>query len=117
MWRPGFPVPELNWDCASSERVGADAPSGGVPVGAANVDKHLLSRAIEGVRKVYQRHKVHLPTINEAELAIDIHDRVVAVATADDERRGALLMALDQLDRKLASTITDETSDKRSVCG
>lgn len=89
--------------------VGASATPG------AEVDEYLLSRALEGVRKVYQARKVHLPAINEAEIASHLYRRVAALARAEDEQRGALLMALDQLDRELAATLASEASGKRSA--
>lgn len=81
----------------------------------AAIDKHLLSRAIEGVRKVYQRHGITLPAVNEAEIAADIYQRVKILRVADDGERGALLMALDQLDRDLSAAPATKPSGKRSA--
>lgn len=84
------------------------------------LDKWLFSRVIDGIRRVYKRAGGQLPTVNEVELALDMHNRITALAEGQEARHGALLMALDQLERDLHSSTdtahnaqTDD--DKRSA--
>ncbi|MBW7959861.1 MAG: helix-turn-helix transcriptional regulator [Candidatus Promineofilum sp.] len=84
------------------------------------IDKWLFSRVIDGIRRVYKRVGGQLPTVNEVELALDMHNRIAALAEGQEARHGALLMALDQLERDLHSSTdtahnaqTDD--DKRSA--
>lgn len=84
------------------------------------IDKWLFSRVIDGIRRVYKRVGGQLPTVNEVELALDMHHRIAALAEGQEARHGALLMALDQLERDLHSSTdtahNDETNgDKRSA--
>lgn len=65
------------------------------------LDKWLFSRAIDGIRRVYRRVGGQIPTVNEVELGIEMHNRIVALAEGQEARHGALLMALDQLERDL----------------
>lgn len=87
---------------------------------ASPLDKWLFSRVIDGIRRVYKRAGGQLPTVNEVELALDMHNRITALAEGQEARHGALLMALDQLERDLHSSTdtahnaqTDD--DKRSA--
>lgn len=79
------------------------------------MDKWLLSRAVDGVRKAYSRAKVRLPTVNEIDLALDLHDRIVGLADGRDARHGALLLALDQLERDLRTDTPTPQSSKRQA--
>lgn len=84
------------------------------------IDKWLFSRVIDGIRRVYKRVGGQLPTVNEVELALDMHNRIAALAEGQEARHGALLMALDQLERDLhSSTDTahngETNGDKRSA--
>lgn len=84
------------------------------------LDKWLFSRVIDGIRRVYKRAGGQLPTVNEVELALDMHNRIAALAEGQEARHGALLMALDQLERDLhSSTDTahngETNGDKRSA--
>lgn len=107
----------VEWLASGKEtaRHEAQEPSTASPAPSASIDKHLISRAIEGVRRTYERHKVRLPTVNEVEAAWEIYERVVAIAETEEERRGALRMALDQLDRDLLATPSGKASGKQSA--
>lgn len=98
-------------------QIAAEAPD--APT-ASPLDKWLFSRVIDGIRRVYKRAGGQLPTVNEVEMALDMHNRIAALAEGQEARHGALLMALDQLERDLHSSTdtahnaqTDD--DKRSA--
>lgn len=87
---------------------------------ASPIDKWLFSRVIDGIRRVYKRAGGQLPTVNEVEMALDMHNRITALAEGQEARHGALLMALDQLERDLHSSTdtahnTQTDDDKRSA--
>lgn len=95
------------------DRANSKAPSEEGQSRPTEIDKWLFSRAVEGVRRVYERAGVRLPTVNEIELAADIYNRVSRLAEDQDARRGALLMALDQLERDLQNDPDKPQSSKR----
>lgn len=104
----------LDWLVLGAEPAPQSAPKAGAG-DAPEIDKWLFSRACEGVRRVYERAGVSLPTINEIELAADIYNRVIRLAEDQDARRGALLMALDQLERDLRTDNPTPQSSKRQA--
>ena len=80
------------------------------------VDKWLLSRAIDGIRRIYKRAGGQLSTINEVELGLEIHNRIVPLIDGQEGRHGALLLALDQLEKDLrAAAKTSSDDDKRTA--
>jgi len=79
------------------------------------LDKWLFSRTIDGIRRVYRRVGGQIPTVSEVELGIEMHNRIAALAEGQEARHGALLMALDQLERDLQearSSKHDETDQR-----
>ncbi|MDD2867720.1 helix-turn-helix domain-containing protein [Neomegalonema sp.] len=80
------------------------------------VDKWLLTKAVEGVRRTYKRVGGQIQAAGEVELAFEMHDRIVTLAAGQEARHGALLMALDQLEKDLiGSAKTKEGGDKRTA--
>lgn len=79
------------------------------------LDKWLFSRIIAGIRRTYKKTGAHLPPENEVELGLEIYYRISAFAKSQDEKRGALLMALDQLERDLVEKAARPASGKRSA--
>lgn len=85
-----------------------DEPSQGL-------DKWLFSRVIDGIRRVYRQAGAQLPTVNEVELGVDMHDRIAAIAASEEAKLGALAMALDQLERELLEKGRRPASGKQSA--
>ena len=57
-----------------------------------------------------------LPVVTEVDEAFKLHNRIAALTDVQEERYGALLMALDELEEKLRSPRATETEDtKRSA--
>ncbi|WP_165603209.1 helix-turn-helix domain-containing protein [Devosia elaeis] len=83
--------------------------------GAHELDKWLFSRVIDGIRRTYEKVGGRLQTVNEVELGLEMYHRIVAVAETQDEQRGALLMALDQLERELLEKGRRAASGKQSA--
>jgi len=83
-------------------------PSGGL-------DKWLFSRVLAGLRRTYKSAGARLPPENEVELGLEIYYRIIAFAKSQDEKRGALLMALDQLERDLREKSAQPASGKQSA--
>lgn len=93
------------------ENAGHQRPASAEPP----LDKWLFSRSIDGIRRVYRRVGGQIPTVSEVELGIEMHNRIVALAEGQEARHGALLMALDQLERDLQearSSKHDETDQR-----
>jgi transcriptional regulator with XRE-family HTH domain len=83
--------------------------------GSGAMDKWLFSRVIDGIRRTYEKVGGRLQTVNEVELGLEMYHRIAAVAETQDERRGALLMALDQLERELLEKGRRPASGKQSA--
>jgi len=79
------------------------------------IDKWLFSRVIDGIRRVYRQTGAQLPTVNEVELGVDMHDRIAAIAASEEAKLGALAMALDQLERELLEKGRRPASGKQSA--
>lgn len=82
---------------------------------AQEIDKWLFSRVIDGIRRTYEKVGGRLQTVNEVELGLEMYHRVAGIAETQEERRGALLMALDQLERELLEKGRRPASGKQSA--
>jgi len=85
------------------------------PCPSQDIDKWLFSRVIDGIRRTYSKVGGKLQTINEVELGLEMYHRIAAVAETEEARRGALLMALDQLERDLLEKSARPASGKQSA--
>lgn len=80
------------------------------------IDKWLFSRVIDGLRTAYKVAGAQLPVVTEVDEAFKLHNRIAALTDVQEERYGALLMALDELEEKLRSPRATETeATKRSA--
>ncbi|MDD2870117.1 helix-turn-helix domain-containing protein [Neomegalonema sp.] len=80
------------------------------------LDGWLLSRAIDGVRRIYKRVGGQISTINEVELGLEVHNRITALVDGQEGRHGALVLALDQLEKDLrAAAKTESDEGKRTA--
>ena len=80
------------------------------------LDTWLFSRAIDGIRQVYKRIGGQIQTINEVELAVELHHKILALVDGNEARQGALIISLDQLEKDLlAAAKTKGDDDKRTA--
>lgn len=80
------------------------------------LDKWLFSRVIDGIRTAYKVAGAQLPVVTEVDEAFAMHNRIAALTDVREERYGALLLALDELEEKLRSPRATGTEDtKRSA--
>lgn len=80
------------------------------------LDKWLFSRVIDGIRTAYKVAGAQLPVVQEVDKAIDMHNRIAALTDVQEERYGALLVMLDDLEQDLRSPRATEAEDtKRSA--
>ena len=80
------------------------------------IDKWLLSRAIDEIRHIYKRVGGQISTVGEVDLGVDIHNRIVPLVKGREARQGALIIALDQLEKDLlAVKKTKGDDDKRTA--
>lgn len=71
---------------------------------------------IDGIRTAYKVAGAQLPVVTEVDEAFAMHNRIAALTDVREERYGALLLALDELEEKLRSPRATGTEDtKRSA--
>ena len=101
----------VQWLATGDESAGGQAgdASGG------DLDKWLFSRVIDGIRRTYEKVGGRLQTVNEIELGLEMYHQIMAVAESQEDRRGALLMALYQLERELLEKGKRPASGKQSA--
>lgn len=89
-----------------------DAPQPAAPA----LDEELHGRIVEGVQMVYKEEGAGLPPRHLGQLAMRIHqDLMAAGLETQEETSAALRYALERLRRELRSTGTPEASSKRSA--
>lgn len=93
------------------DRAPGAAPASGEPP----LDKWLFSRVIDGIRRVHKDAGAQVPTVMEVEAALDMHHRIAAIAQGREAQHGALLMALDQMERELREKSVRPASGKQSA--
>lgn len=97
-------------------RPATDAPAPQATSNEPPLDKWLFSRVIGGIRTAYKVAGVQLPVVTEVDQAFEMHNRIAALTDVQEERYGALLALLDQLEQDLRSPRATGTEDtKRSA--
>jgi len=101
----------VQWLATGDEGAGGHASEGA----EGELDKWLFSRVIDGIRRTYEKVGGRLQTVNEVELGLEMYRQITAVAENQEDRRGALLMALYQLERELLEKGRRPASGKQSA--
>lgn len=78
------------------------------------IDKALIIEALEGVRGIYDRNGRALLSVEAAAIAVDLYNRIVQLSPDKAKQQGALLMALDQLERGLKVSSERDGENKRT---
>jgi len=101
----------VQWLATGDESAGGHASD----AARGELDKWLFSRVIDGIRRTYEKVGGKLQTVNEVELGLEMYHQIMAVAESQEDQRGALLMALYQLERELLEKGRRPASGKQSA--